>query len=129
MRPDPTGPEPRYVLVAVAASVAGLLVHNLAEFPPSVVAAPETLGPVAVTVAVGGLLLGRPGRTASLTAAAWALLVGAVGALSVLPLAVWPYSPAQTVGHYAAHAAFALGQLPLLRVAVRGLRADRRPAG
>jgi hypothetical protein len=128
MRPDPTGPEPWHVPGAVAASITGLLVHNLAEYPPSIVAAPETLVPLAITVVLGGVLLGRPGRRAFLATAAWAILVGVVGALSVVPLSVWPYSPEQSAGHYAAHAAFALGQLPLLWVAVRGLRADRRPA-
>jgi hypothetical protein len=40
------------------------------------------------------------------------LLAGAI--LSVLPLPFWPFEPEQSVGHYAAHVVYGLGQLPLI---------------
>lgn len=40
----------------------------------------------------------------------------------MLPLSVLPVVPEQSAAHYAALLAYALAQLPLLWVAVRGLR-------
>lgn len=42
------------------------------------------------------------------------LFIGAV--LSVLPLPLWPFSPEQSVAHYASHLIYAITQLPLLWV-------------
>lgn len=116
----------RHVVIAVGTSIGGLLVHNLAEFPPSILLAPETLLPVGITVLVGVALLRRPGRSVFLTTAAWAAIVIVLGGGSVLPLDVLPFVPEQTVGHYAAHVVYALAQLPLLWVAWRGLAAGSR---
>lgn len=113
----------RRIFLAVGASIGGVLVHNLVEFPPAILVAPETLVPVAITVLVGAALLRRPGRGAFITAAAWAAVVIVVGGSSVLPLGILPFVPQQSVGHYAAHVVYALAQLPLLSVALRGLRA------
>lgn len=117
---------PRHVVLATGASIGGLLVHNLAEFPPTILLAPETVVPVGITVLVGVILLRRPGRGASLTAAAWAVITIVLGGGSVLPLDALPFVPEQTVGHYAAHVVYALAQLPLLWIARRGVRAHSR---
>jgi hypothetical protein len=54
---------------------------------------------------------------------AWVLLnLVAGGVLSVLPLAILPFVPEQSGGHYAAHVMYAVAQVPLLLIAVRGVR-------
>lgn len=121
------GVDPRYVVGAVAASLGGLLVHNLAEFPPSILLGPETLVPVAVTIFLGLAMLRRPGRLTFVATAVWAGLVVVVGGGSVLPLSILPFVPEQTVGHYLAHVVYALSQVPLLWVAGRRVRRYRRP--
>ncbi len=118
----------RVLLLALAGSAAGHVVHNLAEFPPAVLLGPETLLPLGVTVAVGAALWFRPGRSSYALAGAWALLVLVGGGGSVLPLSVLPFVPEQSASHYAAHLVYALAQLPLLWVAVRGLRGTPRSA-
>ena len=115
-------PSEATVAVALALSAAGHVVHHLAEFPVAVLLAPETLVPLAVTAAVGAALVRRPGRASSALAVAWALVVVVGGGASVLPLGVLPFVPEQSTSHYAAHAAYALLQVPLLWVGVRGLR-------
>lgn len=113
---------PRILLLALAGSAAGHVVHNLAEFPPAVLVGPETLLPLGATVALGAALWLRPGRPTYALTGAWAALVLVVGGGSVLPLGVLPFDPEQSASHYAAHLAYALAQLPLLWVATRGLR-------
>lgn len=115
-----------HVLVAVGASIGGLLVHNLEEFPPSILLGPETWVPVAITVMLGMALLGRPGTGVFVAAAGWAVIVIAVSGASVLPLPIWPFTPEQTVSHYMAHVVYALAQLPLLWLGWRGFQAARR---
>ena len=116
---------PRHVAVAVGASIGGLLVHNLQEFPPSILLAPETLAPAVITVLVGVGLLRRPSTGVFVAVAVWAIIVIVVGGGSVLPLPIWPFTPEQTVGHYAAHVVYAVAQLPLLWLAWRGFRATQ----
>lgn len=116
----------RVVLAAVGASIGGLLVHNLTEFPRSILLGPETLVPVAVTILLGVTLLRRPVRPLFVATAGCALVVIVVGGGSVLPLSLLPFVPEQTVGHYLVHGVYALAQLPLLLVAVRGYRRSRR---
>lgn len=122
---------PRGIVAATTVSMAGHVVHNLTEFPPSILLAPETLGPVAVTGLLGVALLRRPPRIAYLTAGAWATVVLMVGGASVLPLSILPFEPEQTFGYYGAHVVYALAQLPLLWIAWRGARGEgdrpRRP--
>ncbi|WP_255171046.1 hypothetical protein [Natrononativus amylolyticus] len=122
---SPTGrvePDGRLVAGAIAASIGGTLVHNLAEFPPSILLGPETLVPVGITLLLGVAMLRSPTRGVFLAAAGWAAIVAVVGGGSVLPLSVLPFTPDQTVGHYAAHVVYALAQVPLLWVALRGVR-------
>lgn len=113
------------LLVAVVVSGAGHVVHNLAEFPPTVLLGPETLVPIGLTGALAWAMIRRRSRVAFLAATAWAVVVIVVGGASVLPLSVWPFSPEQTTSHYTAHVAYAVAQLPLLWVAGRGSMAER----
>lgn len=106
-------------MAAVVISAAGHVVHNLAEFPPSILLAPETLVPLVISAGLLWLLLRQPVRLAYVAAAGWALVVLVVGAASVLPLAIWPFQPPQTAGHYLAHVVHAAAQLPLLWLAGR----------
>lgn len=115
----------RHVVIAVCVSIGGLLVHNLEEFPPSILLAPETLVPATITILIGVAMLRHPSTVAFATAAGWAVIVIIVGGASVLSLPIWPFTPEQTVSHYAAHAIYALAQLPLLWVAWRGVRTTR----
>lgn len=121
-RTPPSSVPDRLVLASVATAIAGLLVHNLAEFPVAILLAPETLFPVAITMAFGWALLRRPSRAVFALAGTWALVVIVFGGGSVLPLGIWPFEPEQSVGHYLAHVVYAVSQLPLLWVACRGLR-------
>lgn len=111
----------RGALAALGLSGAGHVVHNLAEFPPAVLLGPETLVPLAVTAVLGVALVARPGRATHTAAAGWALVVLVGGGGSVLPLGVLPFAPEQSVSHYAAHAVYALCQVPLLWVGLRGV--------
>lgn len=114
--------DPRAVAAAIGASILGLLVHNLEEFPLSILFAWETLFPLGIAVILGIVMIHRPGRVVYLAAGAWAGLVIVVGGGSVLPLGIWPFVPAQTVSHYAAHVVYAVAQFPLLWIAWHGLR-------
>jgi hypothetical protein len=116
---------PRHVVFAVAASISGLLVHNIEEFGLSILLGPETWVPVAITVLLGVALLKRPGTGVFVATIGWAVIVIVVGGASVLPLWIWPFTPEQTVSHYVAHLVYALAQLPLLWVGWRGFRTTR----
>lgn len=114
----------RDVVVSVGASIGGLLVHNIAEFPVSILFAPETWIPASITVLLGVAMGRRPGPAVFLATVGWAAIVIVVGGASVLPLSIWPFTPEQTIPHYAAHGVYALAQLPLLSIAWRGYRAS-----
>lgn len=77
---------------AVGLSIIGLLVHNLAEFPAAILVSVETLFPLLVTMAIGGMRH-RPGHASFALGAAWALIVIVVGGGSALPLSVLPFEP------------------------------------
>jgi hypothetical protein len=115
-----------HIVVAVGASIGGLLVHNLIEFPPSILLAPETWVPVAITILLGLAMLRWPSPGVFAVMAGWAVIIIVIGGASVLPLSIWSFTPDQTVTHYTAHLIYALAQLPLLWVAWRGFRAERR---
>lgn len=116
---------PRTIVTAVGISIGGLLVHNLTEFPLSILFGPETLVPVAITILLGVAMLLWPGRPVYVATAGWALVVIVGGGVSVLPLSILPFVPEQTVGHYLVHGGYALAQLPLLWTAWRGFRTDQ----
>ena len=115
----------RHVVVAVGASIGGVLVHNIEEFGPSILFGPETWVPVAITVLLGVALLKRASTGVFVATMGWAVIVIVVGGASVLPLPIWPFTPEQTLSHYTAHAVYALAQLPLLWVGWRGFQATR----
>lgn len=115
-----------HIVVAVGTSISGLLVHNLIEFPPSILLASETWIPVAVTILLGLAMLQWPSPGVFAAMAGWAVIIIVIGGASVLPLPIWPFAPEQTVIHYTAHLIYALAQLPLLWVAWRGFRTERR---
>ncbi len=68
----------------------------------------------------------RDGIAARATLGFWTGLNLVGGALTVLPLPLLPFVPEQTVEHYAAHAIYAIAQVPLLGLL---LTTRRRPAG
>lgn len=109
------------IYAALAASGAGHLVHNLAEFPIAILWGLETLFPLAVTLLIGLGLVFRPGRATYGVTVGWAIVVLVFGGGSVLPFDFLPFVPEQTLSHYLAHLVYALSQLPLLWVGYRGL--------
>lgn len=120
-------PTPLTIAACSALAVGGMLAHNALELGPAFLLSPETLLPVAVYVVLTSWVRrassGTGGRVALL---AWALLnLVAGGIFSVLPLDLLPFVPEQSIGHYAAHAVYAVAQVPLVLVAVRVLRHDR----
>jgi len=116
---------PMLVVVAIGASIGGLLVHNLEEFGLSILLGPETWVPAAITLLLGVALLKRPNTGVYVAALGWAVVVIVIGGASVLPLPIWPFTPEQTLSHYTGHVVYALAQLPLLWVGWRGIQATR----
>ena len=122
-RPRPSAPA-IYATSALAAG--GMLTHNVLELGPAFVVDPQTLIPLAIFAALG-ILAAREtaGRATWLALLAWsALNFVAGGILSVLPIGLFPFQPEQSLGHYGAHALYALAGLPLVVVAWTGVRAS-----
>ena len=95
-------------------SAFGAWFHNIREgFPTSSPESLAVLGPASLLVAWWYL---KPGWTAWWTTFIWigVLNLGVGAILSVLPLTVWPFSPEQSLSHYAAHGAYLMTQLPAL---------------
>jgi hypothetical protein len=106
----------KQVAACTLLSWAGMYIHNAVELPMLSLFSPENLGPGLLSLV---LFLGwqlRPQRQLFVFAMlAWALLHFVVGGiLSVLPLAVWPFVPEQSLTHYLAHVLYAAAQLPLI---------------
>ena len=118
--------------LALAASWASMLFHNQ-ELPLTLLDV-ENTGPLVSDIA---LLVGcwwRPSsRVVWTVILIWGLINMVIGGLvTVLPLPVLPFTPAQTVQHYAVHAVYAVGQLPLVFLAgaaLRRLRNIKQPIG
>lgn len=112
--------------LALAVSWVTMLAHNLYELPLAV-GDLENSGPLVVAL----VLLVAYWRRGGSRAVQWALLGWALlnlvigGVVTVLPLVVLPFVPEQSLSHYLAHVVYALGQVPLVLVAVAALR--RRP--
>lgn len=120
-------PTPLMIAACSALAVGGMLAHNVLELGPAFLLSPETLLPVALYIVLAWLVR-RPSSGTGVRVAllSWALLNLVVGGiLSVLPLDLLPFVPEQSVGHYAAHALYAVAQVPLVFVAVRALPHDR----
>lgn len=109
--------------LAIAASWASMLFHNQWELTLTPLDL-ENTGPLAADIALLAACWWRPWSRFVWTAVlAWGLLnMVAGGIVTVLPLPVLPFAPEQTVNHYAVHAIYTLGQLPLVLLAEGVLR-------
>lgn len=122
---------PTQTMLVVAATIlawTGFFVHNVADLPGQNIVSPETLYPTLFTLAILVVRLVPVTRTWG----AWLLLGWSVlnlvgGALSVLPLTVLPFTPEQSVKHYAFHGLYAATQLPLIWVCISWLQTNGRP--
>ncbi len=119
----------RFALLASLTLLAwlGLFVHNSIDLPALTLVSPENSVPALVSaiLVIAWWLL--PWKRAAIVALlGWGLLhlIGG-GILSVLPIAIWPYEPAQTPAHYATHLLYGLAQLPLIWLLVSWIRSPR----
>jgi hypothetical protein len=111
------------MLSAALVSWLGEYAHNLYELPQLTPLSPENSAPALVSLALVLVWWVTPAkRAAALLLLAWATLHLVGGILSVLPLAILPFYPPQTLDHYAAHAIYALAQLPLIVLTLRQVR-------
>lgn len=112
---------PLWVLGALIVSYMGLWVHEFHRVPASLGLTPEGVFSLLLPALVIFLAWWRFPRHLTPISAMWALgLIHLLGAcVTVLPLAVLPFVPEQTVSHYLAHAVYAAAQIPLLLVAFR----------
>lgn len=92
----------------------GLLAHNAADLPGQTFLSLQSRLPLIVTMALIALWF-----TSLRSIVAWGLLLwgglnlaGAV--ITVLPLAVLPFEPAQTLTHYAFHLVYGSAQIPVI---------------
>ncbi|MDQ2968108.1 MAG: hypothetical protein M3R37_07295 [Actinomycetota bacterium] len=109
--------------VAVTVAALGLVAHNLLSLPLPLFS-PETLGPFVVYIGLlGWYRLSRAATAARATFLLWTAANFVIGALlTALPLPILPFVPDQTLGHYLAHAIYALTQVPLLWLLIRPTR-------
>jgi hypothetical protein len=110
---------------ALVLSALSMLAHNLYELPLSPVDV-ENAGPIAFAAMIGVAYALRPdSKLVAAVALAWGVLNLVIGGIvSVLPLSILPFEPEQSVSHYGAHVVYAMGQLPLIILAYRALRAS-----
>jgi hypothetical protein len=109
---------------ALSASALSMLAHNLYELPLSPLDL-ENAGPIGIAVLLGVAYALRPGsRAVAAAAIGWGVLNLVIGGIvSVLPLVILPFVPEQSIAHYGAHVVYTLGQVPLVVLAYRALRA------
>ena len=112
---------------AIVLAWAGMAVHDALELPELIPGSPEFLVPTMIYVVAGAAFIITRTRLSAIVLGGWALLnlIGG-GILSVLPLPILPFVPDQSVGHYLAHAVYAVAQVPLLMITWRA--ASLRPA-
>jgi hypothetical protein len=106
----------------------GEYVHNLFELPQLTVLSPENSLPALTTAVLVAVWAQRPLRRAgTVLLLVWAALhlVGG-GLVSVLPLEILPFTPTQSLAHYAVHLLYGLAQLPLIVLMIKSLRAASR---
>lgn len=120
------GPAPALMAIGFAVSWLAMLAHNLFELPVALLDI-ENSGPLLVGLALFAAHWRRPlSRGVHLAILGWALLNLVVGGVvTVLPLPILPFFPEQSPSHYLAHAVYAIGQVPLVFLAVAALRQPR----
>ena len=116
--------------VALAVSALSMLAHNLYELPLSPIEL-ENSGPIAFAAVLGVAYALRPeSKVVTAAALGWGVLNLVIGGVvSVLPLSILPFVPEQSVTHYGAHVVYAVGQIPLVVVGYRALRAPAATGG
>jgi hypothetical protein len=109
---------------ALALSALSMLAHNLYELSLSPIDI-ENAGPIACALILAVAYALRPdSKLVAAAALAWGVLNLVIGGIvTVLPLSILPFAPEQSVTHYGAHVVYAVGQLPLIVLAYRALRA------
>lgn len=114
---------------ALTSSALSMLAHNLYELPLSPIDL-ENSGPIAFAGMLGVAYALRPdSRAVAAAALGWGVLNLVIGGIvSVLPLTILPFVPEQSVTHYGAHVVYAVGQIPLVVLSYRAVRA-RATAG
>jgi hypothetical protein len=118
---------------ALALSALSMLAHNLFELPLSPTDL-ENSGPILFALILAVAYALRPdSKLVAVAALAWGVLNLVIGGIvTVLPLSILPFVPEQSVTHYGAHVVYAVGQLPLVILGYRALRAPSAavdPAG
>jgi thiamine transporter ThiT len=108
---------------ALSASALSMLAHNQYELPLGPFDL-ENAGPIGIAALLGVAYALRPGSKAVAAAAlGWGVLNLVIGGIvSVLPLAILPFVPEQSIAHYGTHVVYTLGQVPLVVLAYRALR-------
>lgn len=124
MLAPPVVPSFMTLTVAMVLSWGGMLAHNMYELPIAVLDV-ENTGPLVVAAGLVVAYASRPhARAVHLVLLGWGLLNFLIGGvLTVLPLQALPFEPEQSASHYLVHFVYALGQLPLILLAVRMVRA------
>jgi hypothetical protein len=114
---------------ALALSALSMSAHNLYELPLSPIDV-ENSGPMAFAFILGAAYALRPeSKLVAAAALAWGVLNLVIGGIvTVLPLSILPFEPEQSMTHYGAHVVYAVGQLPLIVLAYRALRAPSAAA-
>ena len=109
---------------ALTVSALSMLAHNLYELPLTPIDL-ENSGPIGFAVILGVAYALRPdSKAVATTALGWGVLNLVIGGMvSVLPLPILPFVPEQSVTHYGAHVVYTLGQIPLVVLCYRALRA------
>jgi hypothetical protein len=114
---------------AVLLAWLGMFIHNMADLPGLRFMSLETSGPALIWLLGYGGWIAAPGRRwPAVLLFAWGALNLIGGAASVLPLALMPFKPAQSLRHYAFHVLYAGSQLPIIALIWPGSGMARRAA-
>ena len=107
-----------------ALSWLGEVVHNAYELPKLTLLSPENSLPGLVSLIlflVWWLLPNK--RLGAILLLVWGTLHLVGGAIiTIIPFGFLPFYPEQSLGHYAAHLAYGLAQLPLIGVMISQMR-------
>ena len=115
------------ITIATLLSWLGEVIHNALELPGLTLLSPEASIPGAIAALLLAAYLFAPyPRAAEWLLLFWGLL-GLIGGgiLSVLPLGIFPFTPAQTPQHYLAHVLYSAAELPLVLVTTVQIRRRR----